>query len=301
MSYSDLACYTAWSPNHYYGRAYNIRKITPHHMAGDLSIEDCGSVFASSARQASSNYGIGTDGRIACYVDESNAAWTSSSWENDNQAVTIEVANCECGGDWPVSDAAWNSLIELCVDICQRNGIDGLWYTGDASGNLTEHRMFAATACPGPYLHSLMPQLAEEVNARLGGAAPSWSVPSGGSSGYDSDGSLIVDGYWGSATTSKLQEALGTYVDGEVDDQYAGWEDDNPGLTFGWNWTWETSNGSPMVKALQEKLGVEVDGFIGPDTISALQEYLGTPVDGCISSPSLCVMELQRRLNAGTF
>ena len=89
---------------------------------------------------------------------------------NDNRAVNIEVANCATGGDWPVSSAAYNRLIDLCVDICQRNGIKALNYTGDADGNLTEHRMFMATACPGPYLHERMPQIAAAVNARLGAA-----------------------------------------------------------------------------------------------------------------------------------
>ena len=80
--------------------------------------------FADSNRQASSNYGIDSDGRVGLYVSESNRAWTSGNAENDNQAVTIEVSNCETGGDWAVSDKAYTKLIDLCVDICQRNGIE---------------------------------------------------------------------------------------------------------------------------------------------------------------------------------
>lgn len=169
MTKSSLTNVTIPSPNHYNGRAYKITKITPHHMAGNLTVETCGRVFQNTGRSASSNYGIGTDGRIGCYVEEENAAWTSSNWANDNAAVTIEVANSSTGGDWPVSDAAWKSLVNLCVDICRRNGIPRLNYTGDASGNLTEHQMFASTNCPGPYLHARMQKLADEVNSRLGG------------------------------------------------------------------------------------------------------------------------------------
>ena len=55
----------------------------------------------------------------------------------------------------------------MCVDICQRHGIKQLNFTGDASGNLTFHRMFANTTCPGPYLESKFPWLAEQVNKRL--------------------------------------------------------------------------------------------------------------------------------------
>ena len=168
MSNSPLASYTAISPNSN-ARTQRIAKITPHHMAGNLTVEQCGAVFASSARQASSNYGIGSDGRIALYVPEDRRSWASSSAWNDQRAVTIEVANSSTGGEWPVSDAAWRSLVELCADICRRNGIERLDYTGDPSGSLTEHRMYAATLCPGPYLHDRMGQLADEVNAILHG------------------------------------------------------------------------------------------------------------------------------------
>lgn len=174
MSNSPLVNYTQLSPNHYNGRGgYKITKITPHHMAGALTVETCGNVFSSPARQASSNYGIGSDGRIGLYVDEANAAWTSSSYSNDCQAVTIEVANSAVGEPWPISDAAWNSLVNLCVDICKRNGIKGLTWTGDSSGSLTCHYMFAPTGCPGTTLQRRMPELANAVNSRLNGTSTS--------------------------------------------------------------------------------------------------------------------------------
>ena len=124
-------------------------------------------IFADRNRQASSNYGIGSDGRVGLYVDEANRSWCSSNGDNDHQAVTIEVANDVIGGNWHVSDVALAKLIDLCVDICERNHIDRLIFTGNASGNLTLHKYFAATACPGPYLESKMPYIAEEVNRRL--------------------------------------------------------------------------------------------------------------------------------------
>lgn len=136
-------------------------------MAGTLSAEQCGAVFASPQRQASANYSVDTNGRVGMYVEESDRAWTSSSASNDNQAITIEAANDEIGGQWHVSDKTLEKLIELCVDICQRNGIERLNYTGDATGNLTMHKMFAATTCPGPYLESKFPYIAEQVNQRL--------------------------------------------------------------------------------------------------------------------------------------
>lgn len=174
MSNSPLVNYTKISPNSSNPRKDTIKKITIHHMAGNLTVETCGNVFAPTSRQASSNYGIGSDGRVGMYVEEKNRAWTSSNAANDHQAITIEVANDQIGGEWHVSDKALSKLIELCVDICQRNGIKKLNYTGDATGNLTRHNMFASTSCPGPYLQSKFPYIAEEVNKRLNtDAAPS--------------------------------------------------------------------------------------------------------------------------------
>ena len=163
---SKLVSYTKLSPNKSI-RTSKIKKITIHHMAGNCSIETCGNIFANKSRQASSNYGIGSDGRIGMYVEEKHRAWTSSNRTNDNQAVTIEVANDGGAPNWHVSDKALAALIDLCVDICKRNDIKELNYTGDASGNLTKHEYFANTTCPGPYLGGKFSYIAEEVNKRL--------------------------------------------------------------------------------------------------------------------------------------
>lgn len=167
MSNSSLVSYTKLSPN-YSERTAPISKITIHHMAVvNGSLEGVGNHFAKSSTQASSNYGIDSNGRVALYVDESKRAWTSSSRENDNVAVTIEVANCKGAPNWEISDAAYKSLIALCVDICKRNGIKELNYTCNATGNLTRHNMFTATTCPGAYLQSKFPEIAKQVNAQL--------------------------------------------------------------------------------------------------------------------------------------
>ena len=168
MAYSKYVNYINYSPNCNAPRNNRINKITIHHMAANLSVEQCGNIFANRNRQASSNYGIGSDGRVGLYVDEANRSWCSSNGDNDHQAITIEVANDVIGGNWHVSDVALAKLIDLCVDICERNGIDRLVFTGNASGNLTLHKYFTATMCPGPYLESKMPYIAQEVNRRLG-------------------------------------------------------------------------------------------------------------------------------------
>lgn len=169
MAYSNssLVSYTKLSPNYNRRNGKKITKITIHHMAGNLTVEQCGNVFASKSRKASSNYGIGTDGRIGMYVEEKNRSWCSSNADNDYIAVTIEVANDTNGGNWHVSDKAIASLIDLCTDICKRNKIEKLIYTGGKSGNVTLHKFFANTACPGAYLESKIPYIVAEVNKRL--------------------------------------------------------------------------------------------------------------------------------------
>lgn len=167
MSNSPLVNYTKISPNSSNPRNKPITKITIHHVAGNLTVEQVGNIFAPKERKASSNYGVDNRGRVGMYVEEKNRAWTSSSSDNDNQAVTIEVANITGAPDWKVSDIALNKTIDLCVDICKRNNIKRLNFTGDKTGNLTMHKWFAATTCPGPYLESKFPYIADMVNKRL--------------------------------------------------------------------------------------------------------------------------------------
>ena len=157
--------------DHYDSRSNTkIDKITIHHMAGNLSIETCGNVFQT--REASANYGIGTDGRIGGYVPEEYRAWSTANPANDKRAINIELAN-DGGADtnWHVSDTAIEKCIQLCVDICKRYGFT-LNYTGDSNGSLTRHNMFMATTCPGGYLQSKFPYIAEEVNKRLQESQP---------------------------------------------------------------------------------------------------------------------------------
>ena len=202
MSNSSLICYTRLSPNCNKPRNHVLDTITIHHMAGNLSVEACGEMFARPSRKASSNYGVGSDGRIALYVDEANRSWCSSSPENDHRAVTIEVANCGGEPNWPVSDKAYAALLDLVTDICKRNGIKQLRYTGDKTGNLTMHKWFAATACPGPYLESRFPAIAAEVNRRLSATLKAgWTQENGAWYWYE-DGEkarsewVLDGGYW---------------------------------------------------------------------------------------------------------
>lgn len=176
MAVSSLATesYPAY-PGNYSGpeaRA-GISAITIHHMAGVLSAQQCGAIFQRPGRNGSSHYGIGVDGEIASYVDESCVAWTNSNWPSNQCSVTIENSNSETGGEWPVSDATLNSCIKLVADIAKRNGLGHL-VPGE---NLTWHSMFAATSCPGDYLRARIQYIADEANKINEGPQPTPPAP----------------------------------------------------------------------------------------------------------------------------
>ena len=175
MSNSPLVSYTKISPNKTSPRNKKIDTITIHCVVGQCSVETLGNIFAPTSRQASSNYGVGVDGRIGMYVEEKDRSWCSSNATNDHRAITIEVAS-DTTEPYAVNDKAFAALIDLVTDICQRNGIKKLvWSTNKEDRvnhkngcNMTVHRDYANKSCPGTYLYERHGQIADEVNKRLG-------------------------------------------------------------------------------------------------------------------------------------
>ena len=180
---SPLVVYTKLSPNHSGQRTHSIDRITPHCVVGQLSAESICGCFTSPTRQASCNYGIGTDGRVSLCVEEKNRSWCSSSNSNDQRAVTIECASDKTE-PYAMNSAVYAALIKLCTDICQRNGKRKLLWLGDKEKTLnyspavdemvlTVHRWFANKSCPGNWLYTRMGELAATVTAALGGVSVS--------------------------------------------------------------------------------------------------------------------------------
>ena len=174
MSNSSLVNYTRISPNRTYGRT-SIKTVAIHCMAGHLSVESCGNLFASSTRAASSNYGIDDNGRVGMYVEEKDRSWCTSSRYCDMRTITIEVAS-DSKSPYTVTSAAYEKLIELTADICRRNGIKRLLWSDDKkvrlagveSGYVQVHCDYKNKACPGEYLMSHMSDIVNKVNAKLG-------------------------------------------------------------------------------------------------------------------------------------
>ena len=174
---SPLVSYTKLSPNHSGRRTHTIDRITPHCVVGQCSVETLGSIFSSVKKQASCNYGIGADGRVGMYCEEKNCSWCSSSGNNDQRAVTIECAS-DINHPYAFKNVVYNKLIDLCVDICKRNGKTKLLWLGDKNKTLnyhpksnemvlTVHRWFDNKSCPGDWLYSRLDDLASKVTNRL--------------------------------------------------------------------------------------------------------------------------------------
>lgn len=270
MSNSSLVSYIKMSPHFRKVTNKKNNKITIHHAAGIMNVQDLGNFFAQPGTKASANYGIDSDGNIALYVNEWDRAITSSSTANDSQAITIEVSNCSGAPDWKISDKAYAALIELCVDICKRNGIKALDYTGDKNGNLTRHNMFTATACPGPYLQGKFSDIARDVNNKLGvTTAPQVHVLAKGDEGAEVK--------WLQEALLKLKYSLGNYgADGK----------------FG-------SLTHTAVKKFQKSVGLTQDGIVGPQTYAALNAALKKLEDDENYTLQEFVEDVQRCLGAG--
>ena len=179
---SSLVSYTKLSPNHSGQRTHSIDRITPHCVVGQLSAESICACFPAG-RDASCNYGIGTDGRVSLCVEEKNRSWCTSSSANDQRAITIECASDKTE-PYAMNSKVYDSLLRLCTDICRRNGKKKLLWFGDKNQTLnynpkpdemvlTVHRWFANKSCPGNWLYARLGDLAEKVTAALGSTAQS--------------------------------------------------------------------------------------------------------------------------------
>jgi CHAP domain protein len=289
---------------------------------------DAGRAFASGA--AASVTGIvvhwwgepsgQTHQGVVDYLAGDNGAEVSAHYVVSNEAITQIVDLGDTAYHAGVYSINAQSIgIECCPEMdegtLQRlrgliqnlNGRFGpLW--------LEPHKAFVPTGCPGTYVNKiqelkiLAAGSADQIPPTPGDPMPVPPEPDPGAGGNAPEdpatppSSLQVDGWWGTSTTKLLQSVLGTPVDGVVSGQSKIWQAKNPGLVSGWQWVPEGSaTGSEVIRQVQQKVGAEVDGLIGPNTIKAIQKHFGTVQDGCFSEQSSCIMALQKALNSGTF
>lgn len=299
MSNSNLVDYIKLSPNCTKPRLNKIEKITIHMVAGNCTVETLGDIFAPKSRQASSNYGIGSDGRVGMYVEEVNRSWCSGNRDNDHRAITIEVANDSGAPDWHVSDKAMKKLIELCVDICKRNGIKKLNFTGDKSGNLTMHKWFQDTSCPGPYLESKFPYIAKQVNIALGAEKAEKDKEDAETKQKFNineivnfkGGTQYSTAFATSGTTKKAGKAKVTkyYNENGATHNYHLIGENGGSNVYGWvdeKNIEKIESKTTSTPSKSKFKAIEVDGSWGEATTTLAQQILGTTVTGKISQQS---------------
>lgn len=237
-------------------RRTKITNVCWHHMAGVLTAQQCGNIFARAGRNGSAHYGVGSDGQIGLYVSEDCVAWHAGNWPENQCSIGIEISNSALGGDWPVSEASLNLAITLTADIMKRNGIK----KAVVGQTLTYHSMFSATTCPGNYVRSRMNYAAEQINKILGQTPAPAPVK---------DDFLPAKGYWKSSTGNSggdkapqigsmanfMLKVFPKYTPAKAKGDYFG-----PNLR-------------KAIIEFQRRCGLEKDGCVGPITYGKLKEY----------------------------
>lgn len=276
---SSLIDYKKLSPNHSGKRTHTIDRITPHCVVGQLSVETLGSLFAKPSRQVSCNYTIGKDGRLALIVEEKNRSWCTSSSANDQRAITVEIAS-DTKHPYKMNNAAYKKFIELCVDICKRNGKTKLlWFSNKNTALnykpksnemvLTVHRWFANKACPGDWLYSRLDDVAEEVTERLKPKKTTSSTKKPAESATKKDVFLPSRGYFKKGDKGKNVEKINDFyynVFPSYEDTLKRNKENVKGNLFG-------ENTEAWTKEFQKRTGLKVDGYIGELTLKELKKF----------------------------
>lgn len=262
MSNSTLVTYKHICKHYDKGRqGKKIEKIFIHHMAGNLTVKQCGNVFDN--RPASAHYGV-NGSQVGLYVNESDTSWHCGNWDWNTRSIGIELAN-DGGANWHVSDATIKTAIKLIADICRRAGIKKAIYTGDMNGNICMHKWVCSTSCPGPYLSTKFEYITKEVNKLLD------DLPS-------KYGKLEEDGIGGPDTVGSTQRFLGTTIDFTISGQKKDKRQYFP--AFRDDVIEYDDSTSTMVQHLQWLIGVYEDGILKKSTVKALQKFLGIKQSG---------------------
>lgn len=256
MSNSSLVDVTVKAHSGNYSPASSRKKITNvclHHMAGILTAKQCGDIFARAGRGGSAHYGVGSDGKIGLYVDESCVAWHAGNWAENQCSVGIEISNDTIGNNWHVADSTLVLVIKLVADIMKRNGI-----TKAIKGTtLTWHSMYSATACPGDYMRSKMDYICEEVNKILGTSPAPTPVP------VPTKKFLPTRGYWCYGDYDTRVGEIASFM-------YKVFPAYTKKAALG---NWYGPNLKSSIAQFQKRTGLESDGCVGPITLAKLESY----------------------------
>lgn len=137
----------------------SITGITIHHMAANLSIDQCYNLWSHS--ETSAHYAVQSDGKVGQLVNDWDTAWACGNWYANTHTISIEHAN-NASGPWTVFPAAIESGAHLVAALCLYYNLGRpQWLV-----NVFPHKHWSATACPG--------ELAGSQNAEYMKRAQEW-------------------------------------------------------------------------------------------------------------------------------
>lgn len=93
---------------------------------------------------ASSHYVIGLNGEIIRCIPEDEVAFHSGSYSMNRKSIGIE--NCHPDWNGQFNSNTYNSLVELCADICKRYGL--------SANNIIRHHDVTGKNCPKYYVEN---------------------------------------------------------------------------------------------------------------------------------------------------
>ena len=273
-----------------------IKYIILHYVGAVSTAKNNAEYFYDKFRGASAHYFI-DENEIWQVVEDNDSAWAIGAnkyYTDARNTNSISIEMCcykNSKGKLDIKEEVVNKAIELTKYLMEKYNID--------ADHVIRHYDATRKMCPAPFVNdeSRWQDFKKALGEKSTSSSTTNSTSSSSSSNNSSSNSLAVDGKWGTATTKRAQQVFKTTVDGMVTDQYACYKAQNPGLiSFEWLNN-PSSYGSELIRAIQKKVGANVDGHIGPNTIKKMQAWLGTVQDGCVSNPSDVVRALQKWLN----